>query len=252
MTHVYGKKMEDKFYKASDFAKMTWVNEADGPDKFALPDKICVFTTAPRRLTPEEFAELKILKAKKDLGTLGLKDLTRYQSLSRTEAEGPTPSGVEQARAYGTRLYPRETRSAIKMLQGHPSALNLLFAMTTCVGFGCVLNADRKKLLEITGFSMSTYTRALNVLLGLGLVLPNLVGDTAPQAGFVLDKELPTRKNGRRYKIAPFIAFRGPKDFQEHELRKYADYMKVRVASKITPVQDDGDGNPEFIKGEAS
>jgi hypothetical protein len=216
------------------------------------PDSVNCTPLPPRMLSGEEASELRTLKTKTDLRMIMTRtEHARMKELEGIPKTGPTPARVAKSANYGTRLYPRETRSAIKMLHGQPSALSLLFAMTTCIGFGCVVNADRKKLLEITGFTASTYTRALNVLLGLGLVLPNFIGETDPQPGFILDKELPTKKNGRRYKIAPFIAFRGDKLFQMHELNKYNKYMKIRVDKLITPVQDDDDGNPEFVGAES-
>lgn len=159
---------------------------------------------------------------------------------------GPTS---KTAVNYGTRLYPKETRSAIQMLHGNPSAMSLLFAMTTCIGFGCVVKADRKKLVEITGFSVSTYTRALNTLLGLGLVYPNISHAHNIQEGFVVDADLP-KKNGRRYKIAPFVAFRGSKEFQAHELNNYNQYLKARFTKGITPREDGTDQNPEFVQAQ--
>ena len=66
------------------------------------------------------------------------------------------------------------------------------------------------------------------------------------QEGFVVDADLP-KKNGRRYKIAPFVAFRGSKEFQAHELNNYNQYLKARFTKGITPREDGTDQNPEFV-----
>lgn len=156
----------------------------------------------------------------------------------------PPPGPVH----YGTRVAPKGTQFAIQSLQDNPTALMVLLTMITCIGHGCVIKATRQKVMEITGLSASSYTRAINTLMAHGFLWPNMPTTNTYVAGYISTDEMPKNRNGARYKIGPFISFRGPKEFKEAEMNRYNTYMRQRLAKRLTPSYDLADDNITFLE----
>lgn len=174
-------------------------------------------------------------------------DSIKIQDGVKLGAPLPDPNEVKPDLIhYGVRVAPKGTQFTIESLRDNPTALMVLMTMITCIGHGCVVKATRQKVMEITGLSASSYTRAVNTLLAHGFLWPNMPRANTYQAGYVIPEEMPKNKNGCRYKVGPFIAFRGPKEFKDAEISRYNSYMHQRLSKRLTPEYDESADNLIF------
>lgn len=245
MMSMYGMKVTPTELKAWPTAPSVTVRpySSTSPlqwEDISTPPPVPMPIPAPPMLSPADMLRYSEMMAKK---------LEQESILKGIALRKPSGKSDESPKGYGTRIFPEGMRVVLKDLADQPSALRLINAMMSCVGYGCVIKATRAKLMEVSGLSASSYTRGMNVLLGLGFVYPNLKSENI-QPGFVQPADLAPkshRKNGQRYKIAPFIAFRGSSEMNRLENKRYQDYMGNRATARLTPVERDDDDSTEFV-----